>query len=233
MNQQPTDSTPQRALPSRGLARCAFVLACLITLIAMFYAEENWRGKRVWQKYRHQLEAQGKSLRWADYTPPGVPDEQNAFKAPKMQEWFVRGASNSNVKFSDNYPLARIPTTNVAIQVAELSVLPEAGPNPKKADAVLDLDDPLAREQVHGLIENAVGPIVNGAQSIMLFLRPFYQIKPARIGLKTDSVPSVKELTGFLGDKLPNYADSRLRVESSGTNTFRVSLNSTRNRLSA
>jgi len=201
-------------------------MACFITLIAMLYAEENWRGKRVWQKYRHQLEAQGKSLRWADYTPPGVPDEQNAFKAPKMQEWFVR-LSNPGLKSRNSFPSPQgtNPNTNVSIQVAELSIVTQVGSNSNNLDAAVDLADPLARERAHKLIEDAIGPLADGAQTVLLFLRPFNQIKPVQIRLKAENAPSVKELTAYLGDKLPNYR-ARIRVESSGTNTFRVSLNS-------
>ena len=41
------------------MRRRLFVLACLATLIGLFYAVENWRGKRAWEKCRRELEAQG------------------------------------------------------------------------------------------------------------------------------------------------------------------------------
>ncbi len=71
------------------LRRWFFFFALCATLIALFYAEENWRGKRAWQKTRHDLEAKGVVLDWDQFMPPPVPDDQNIFKAPKMQEWFV------------------------------------------------------------------------------------------------------------------------------------------------
>ena len=82
-----------RALFSwRGMRRCLFVLACMATLIGLFYAVENWRGKRAWEKCRRELEAKGEVLDWNAYIPAPVPDEQNIYKAPKMTEWFVKGS---------------------------------------------------------------------------------------------------------------------------------------------
>src|ERR1035437_5977417 len=57
-----------------------FVLVCLaalVTLIALVWTEETWRGKRAWERYKHELEAQGEKLDWKDYIPPPVPDAQN------------------------------------------------------------------------------------------------------------------------------------------------------------
>jgi hypothetical protein len=42
--------------------RALIVFAVLATLTALFYAEENFRGKRVWDQYRAELEAQGVQL---------------------------------------------------------------------------------------------------------------------------------------------------------------------------
>jgi hypothetical protein len=71
------------------LRRWFFCAAMLVTLTTLFYAEENWRGKRAWEKTRHDLEAKGVVLNWDKFIPPPVPDDQNIFKAPKIQEWFV------------------------------------------------------------------------------------------------------------------------------------------------
>ena len=40
----------------RNLRRTLLGLAILATLIAMFYTEENWRGKRVWESCKRALE---------------------------------------------------------------------------------------------------------------------------------------------------------------------------------
>ena len=79
----------------RTLRRILVALAVLATLVAIFYTEENWRGKRAWAKTKSELEAKGVVLDWNACIPPPVPDEQNFFKASKMQEWFVgRGGSD-------------------------------------------------------------------------------------------------------------------------------------------
>ncbi|HVU28592.1 MAG TPA: hypothetical protein VHG71_12755 [Verrucomicrobiae bacterium] len=79
----------------RNLKRFLFGLTCLITLIALFYAEENWRGKRAWENCKRELEAKGEVLDWNKFIPSPVPDDQNFFAAPKMAEWFVgRGGTD-------------------------------------------------------------------------------------------------------------------------------------------
>ena len=74
------------------------MLVGLAVLISLFYAEEDWRGKRAWENCKRELEAKGAVLDWNAYIPPPVPDDQNFFKAPRMTEWFVRnnGKSNTN-----------------------------------------------------------------------------------------------------------------------------------------
>jgi hypothetical protein len=85
---------PTRPLAAWILRRWFFCAAAFATLIALFYSEENWRGKRAWEKCKHDLEAQGETLDWNAYVPPPVPGDQNFFKAPKMAEWFVGRGSN-------------------------------------------------------------------------------------------------------------------------------------------
>jgi hypothetical protein len=70
--------------------RIILVLVCLAVLVSLFYAEENWRGKRAWENCKRELEAKGAVLDWNAYIPSPVPDDQNFFKAPKMQQWFVK-----------------------------------------------------------------------------------------------------------------------------------------------
>lgn len=59
--------------------------AILVTLIALFYAEEDFRGKRAWNRYKHQLEAKGVELNWHAMAPPPVPDEQNFAMTPFLK----------------------------------------------------------------------------------------------------------------------------------------------------
>src|ERR1700733_5757996 len=77
-------------MPKSKLWRDIIVLGGFALVVAGFYPEEDWRGKRAWENCKHELEAMGETLDWNAYIPPDVPDDQNFFKAPKMQEWFVK-----------------------------------------------------------------------------------------------------------------------------------------------
>jgi hypothetical protein len=66
----------------RNLKRSFFVLACLATLIALFYAEEDWRGKHDWEKFKREWEARGERFDWQSIVPPPVPDNQNFAFSP-------------------------------------------------------------------------------------------------------------------------------------------------------
>ena len=62
--------------------RTIFGLACLVTLIALFYAEEDWRGWHAWNKFKREWEAKGEKFDFADFVPPPVPDDQNFALTP-------------------------------------------------------------------------------------------------------------------------------------------------------
>ena len=66
----------------KTLGRILVSLATLATIIAVVSAEETWRGKRAWLRYKHELEAQGEKLDWKAYVPPPVPDAQNFTTTP-------------------------------------------------------------------------------------------------------------------------------------------------------
>jgi hypothetical protein len=113
----------------------------VILLIVLFYTEENWRGKRAWERYKHAVETKGGTLNWDAYYPAFVPDDQNFFRAPRMSTWFVgRGVSDlanrlALRRFHDFLP-AR--DTN---PVAELTVVsPNASIAPADADIILEYD---------------------------------------------------------------------------------------------
>jgi hypothetical protein len=65
-----------------------FANIALITLVALFYAIENFRGSRAWENYRKDAEARGVKLKFADHVPPPVPDDQNAANIPLVHSWF-------------------------------------------------------------------------------------------------------------------------------------------------
>jgi hypothetical protein len=77
---------PVRRMLERVLRRRFFYLACLITLIAVFYSVENWRGKRAWEKHVRELEAKGEKLDLASLARSPVPDEKNFAMTPLFKD---------------------------------------------------------------------------------------------------------------------------------------------------
>src|ERR1035437_10588839 len=66
----------------RNLRRSLFALACFATLIALFYAEEDWRGWHTWNQFKHEWEAKGEHFDMASVAPAPVPAEQNFALTP-------------------------------------------------------------------------------------------------------------------------------------------------------
>lgn len=74
----------------RGLRCALIVLAWTTTIIALVYGEENWRGRRAWNKFRHEKEARGEQIDLKLFIPPPVPDEQNFAATPMVMSWFPK-----------------------------------------------------------------------------------------------------------------------------------------------
>src|SRR5438105_4247673 len=77
----------------RTIRRVLLSLAWMVTLIALFYGEENWRGRHAWNKYRRELEARGEQFDYRAFIPKPVPDDQNFAATPFIQSWFLRGGA--------------------------------------------------------------------------------------------------------------------------------------------
>jgi hypothetical protein len=92
----------------RNFRRFLFGLACFATLIALFYAEENWRGQRAWEKYRRAWEAKGEKFELASLAPPPVPDEQNLALTPLLKPALDFTRSTNGVVWRDTNALARL-----------------------------------------------------------------------------------------------------------------------------
>ena len=92
----------------RMLKRYFFCLACLATLIALAYAEENWRGRHDWNKFKNEWVAKGETFDWHDFIPPPVPDDQNFAMTPFWEDvryqWDLRksGAQMSQMLTNTN-----------------------------------------------------------------------------------------------------------------------------------
>jgi tetratricopeptide (TPR) repeat protein len=70
----------------RIVRRILIALAVLATLVAICVTEEDWRGKRAWESYKHEMETKGEKFDWQAFVPPTVPDDQNFFKAAIVQK---------------------------------------------------------------------------------------------------------------------------------------------------
>jgi len=89
----------------RNFKKFLFGLACFATLIALFYAEEDWRGWHAWNQFKHAWEAKGEHSDFASVIPPPVPDDQNFALAPIWVESIkaVLGPKRSRSWFGDKY----------------------------------------------------------------------------------------------------------------------------------
>jgi hypothetical protein len=70
------------------LARWLLILGALFALFCIFFAEENWRGRRAWEICRHDLESRGVQLDWQKFIPQPVPDDQNFAMTPFLAPLF-------------------------------------------------------------------------------------------------------------------------------------------------
>jgi hypothetical protein len=81
-------SLRQRLFNLQMAGRCLFFFACLSTLIALFYAAENWRGRRAWDHYVRQQAAKGEEMDLAALIPPTIPDDKNFALCPLLNPIF-------------------------------------------------------------------------------------------------------------------------------------------------
>src|SRR6185312_2443551 len=81
----------------RIIRRCLIMFAWVVTLSALFYGEEDWRGSRAWNKYRDTLVAQGAQLDFKAFVPKPIPDAENFAANPEVQSWFIRYTNSSGV----------------------------------------------------------------------------------------------------------------------------------------
>jgi len=91
---------PVRRVFAWLLARRFLMLGCMVTLVALFYAVEDWRGRRAWQNFKREQEAKGERFDLASFIPPPVPSDQNFFDTPLWEDMrFVK--ANGTVVWND------------------------------------------------------------------------------------------------------------------------------------
>jgi hypothetical protein len=86
-----------------------FLLLCLLLLVALFYAEEDWRGKREWNSYKARLSARGVPMEPAALVPKPVPPSENFASTPFLAPLFdfipgtQRWRTTNGIGFAQNF----------------------------------------------------------------------------------------------------------------------------------
>ncbi|MBI3875480.1 MAG: hypothetical protein HY300_05885 [Verrucomicrobia bacterium] len=99
---------PRWFFSRRGLTRILFGIACLATAVALFYTEENWRGRREWERFHRDWEAKGVKFDFAAVIPAAIPDEQNVAMHPLFRPIFNYEMSMRQVHWRDTNGMQRL-----------------------------------------------------------------------------------------------------------------------------
>ncbi len=111
----------------RGLITSAWV----VTLIALFYGEQDWSGRSAWDKYSSNLAAQGEQLDFQTFIPQTIPDSENFAANPEVQNWFVRYTNNSLLTFSNWYSTDNFALAGAMVPSAQMNSQPERSASTK------------------------------------------------------------------------------------------------------
>jgi hypothetical protein len=95
----------------RNFRRALFAFACLVTVVALAYAVENWRGRRVWMVHRAAWEAKGEKFTIAALAPAPVPDDKNFARTPLLKASLEYTQGPKGVVWTDTNALARLQRT--------------------------------------------------------------------------------------------------------------------------
>jgi hypothetical protein len=81
-------------------------LLCPITLVVIFYIEEDFRGWHAWHQFKQQEEAKGENFNHFSFAPPPVPDEQNFALTPiiaSSYDWILDKNGKRLNPYKTNY----------------------------------------------------------------------------------------------------------------------------------
>lgn len=82
----PSSAGPGTGWKLAGRALAGF--AVLLTLLALIYTDEDWRGHHAWASYKQDLIRRGVELDLRKLAPPKVPDDQNFAMTPFLAPFF-------------------------------------------------------------------------------------------------------------------------------------------------
>ncbi|HEV2456323.1 MAG TPA: hypothetical protein VGY98_18815 [Verrucomicrobiae bacterium] len=237
MNDAPKNKRRWRIV--RGIA---VTLAVLTTLIAAFYTEEDWRGKRAWENCKSELAAQGVELDWNKFLPPNVPDDQNFYTASTniLQKFRQAGPNDANLNairsnrwlqlnFGSPPPFPILNTSKSGpVVVATIIVSSSTASGQLTGTNTLALNDPDASEKARALIRGTVGQSIDGAQGFKFSGRQLTAIPPAQILVQAQTAPSVSELESLVpSDSVTNIGQLHI-APTANQNVFQVSLTGVR-----
>ena len=207
------NETPKNNRRWRILRRILIGLAILATLIAIFYTEEDWRGKRAWENCKRELEAKGAVLDWDKYIPPPVPDGQNFFTVnTNFYLRFVRLQTEAQGEAATQLQWLRLPpfgsnsfpvldfTKFKRTVVAELNIVNSgsSSTSPTQKNPIIKFNHPDAGKEIKEFIENAVGRTGTGATGVHFSELQLSNLSPTRIFLESDSLPTLDDLKNLI-----------------------------------
>ncbi len=214
----------------RVARRILIGVAVFATLIAIFYTEEDWRGKRAWENCKREIEAKGVVLDWDKYIPAPVPDDQNFFTAStnillrfkKAQtdaelemasqcSWLRLTYSSNSFPVFDSAKAGPLVVANITVEPSRVA----AATGGESHSFVVSLNATDVSEQVQGLIRKTVGRGISGAAGFQFSELQLSNLAPAQVVLQSDPVPSMTELESLIPENLVTNI-GHLRIESTG-----------------
>lgn len=216
-------STIETPSPRRQRLRYLLIsLTAFALTIALFYAEEDFRGWLALKKCKRELAAQGISLDWSKRIPAPVPENENVFGAPQMQEWFT-GRKPTALSKELNYNA----TNNPPRVVIEHLTFGLPGATPPIGSAVLQWGDPKLDAETTRLLEAAIGPVAVDPGG------PFYtkdsaaQMNPVQVFLRCQSLPTEKESQRLIPNRLVSvdaYRFEDMKLERNDDGSYNLTM---------
>ncbi|HTG44341.1 MAG TPA: hypothetical protein VK633_07395, partial [Verrucomicrobiae bacterium] len=197
-----------------------------------------------WELYKREAKTRGVALDWAAFVPPPVPDDQNFFKAPKMESWFTGRNGSELSKRIGFQNWHRFLLERSLIPFGEIKVVaPSARIAPEDADLVLRYNPPVlitekgTTGEVSQAIKNWLKSKVdfdNKSESELsqvsqvigqpLILKALEPVAPMRVAVRSERVPSEEELKQAFSIPITRSGLNSPSVISTGNESFRVSL---------
>ncbi len=190
----------------RNFRRTLVGFAILATLVAIFYAEENWRGKRAWENCKRELEAKGAVLDWNKYIPPPVPDDQNFFTV--NTNFYLRFVKLHTAEQSD--ALSRVQWLNLSngfpildlakVQPVVAEIIATA-PSAKVKSGIA-VNDANTRQQLQDSLRSIVGRSAIGSAGFHFSELPLSHPTPVQIPMLADRPISLGEMENWIPQNL-------------------------------